>query len=166
MKPLTLEIIGDRTFRFSWDGGRIWETRGITGGWQELTDGYLVRFPLSEPELHGANLGQLCHACGAHWVTDAQADTLSDAIEPWRQRALVAEARLREALAVQPAPTKATPTPEPCRVNDGYGECGKSTEWYYPAGHFWVCRECFWEYDPDFRRSCTHASQLSREERV
>lgn len=54
--------------------------------------------PLTEDDV---GLGQLCVACGAHWMTDAQLDKLNDAIAPWRSRALAAEAKLAEAAKEQ-----------------------------------------------------------------
>jgi hypothetical protein len=42
-----------------------------------------------------ADMGQVCHACGAHWMIDAQLDKLDDAVAPWRKRALAAENVLR-----------------------------------------------------------------------
>ncbi len=50
------------------------------------------------------DLGQVCGSCGAHWVSDATIDILDDVIEPWRERALAAEALLAGGSQVAPDP--------------------------------------------------------------
>jgi hypothetical protein len=46
---ITIEVIDDKTFRFSGDGGQTWETHGITGGLQEC-GGLLIRRRHAEPQ--------------------------------------------------------------------------------------------------------------------
>jgi hypothetical protein len=40
--------------------------------------------------------------------------------------------------------------------------CGKPAEWFHPTGCFWLCRECFWEYDPAFRLGCSHITTTGK----
>lgn len=60
-----------------------------------------------------------------------------------------------------PAAATAMPT---CQTRSGARDarpCGRAAEWFSPLGKFWVCVECFREYDPKFRTECQHISTLS-----
>lgn len=45
----------------------------------------------------GDGYGRNCAACGAQWLPDSTIDEMSDLVEPYRQRAVKAEAALAQA---------------------------------------------------------------------